>query len=126
VPVTSRVLPAALVGLLVAGAGSFAIGRATAEESDSPDGAKVENVGVPAGVTATPTLRDVGQLPALRPAPSTGGSVAPAPSQSSTPESPAPAAPSPGPAPVAPAPSQPAPAQPAPSEPAPPEPVAPG
>lgn len=73
-PLTSRRLPVAVVVLLVAGGVAFGIGRATAGDNESSDGAGVEKIDVPSGGSDTPALRNVGTLPGLRAAPSPGSS----------------------------------------------------
>jgi hypothetical protein len=92
VRVNSRLTVLAVVGLLVAGAAAFAIGMATASESDSSDPVGVPEIEAPAAVSNTPALRDVGALPDLKePPPSTSGGATATPD--STPSEPAPSEP---------------------------------
>jgi hypothetical protein len=92
VRVTSRVTALAVVGLLVAAGAAFAIGRATAGESESSDPAGVRGIDVPAAVSDTPGLRAVGALPDLKePPPSSSGGATAAPD--SSPSEPAPSEP---------------------------------
>jgi hypothetical protein len=74
VPITSRLVTLAVVGLLLAAGVAFAIGRATASESESSDAGGATEIDVPAAASDTPVLRDVGALPDLRAAPQPSGS----------------------------------------------------
>jgi hypothetical protein len=121
VRVNSGRLALALVGLLVAAGGAFAIGRATATDSEPAAAVGAKAIVVPKGSADVPSLREVGSVPDLRAAPSSGGGAAPSPGSGSTPVAPSQPLPS-EPAPTQPAPSEPAPSEPDPVEPPPPPP----
>jgi hypothetical protein len=118
VRVTSRLVALAVVGLLVAAGVAFAIGRATASESESSGAAGVPEIDVPTAVSDTPVLRDVGGLPDLRAAPPASGSGGAVSTPDSTPSDSIPP-------PAEPPTSEPPTSEPPTSEPPPPDPVAP-
>lgn len=91
-PITSRLVTLAVVGLLVAAGVAFAIGRATASESESSDAGGATEIDVPAAASNTPVLQDVGALPDLRAAPQTSGSGGATATPDSTPSESAPPA----------------------------------
>lgn len=113
--------------VVLCGAVGFAIGSATAGDSETAPVTNVSGIELPSTEVATPGLAPVGQVPALRVSESSGDSEGGAPEaapnpETSTPESsPTPTEPTPEPeAPPPPPPPPPAPA------PAPPPPPAPG
>lgn len=117
---SSRLTVLAVVGLLVAGGAAFAIGMATASESETSDGAGVQEIDAPTAVSDTPALRDVGALPGLKEPPQSGSGGGTAAPEGSTPSE-TPSAPTEPPT-AQPTPSEPVPSEPTPSEPVPPPP----
>lgn len=109
----------ALIGLLVTAGGAFAIGRATATESEPAAAVGAAAIDAPNGPADVPSLREVGGLPDLRAAPPSDGGASSSPGSGSSGSPSSEVTPS-QPLPSEPAPTQPAPSEPAPSEPAPP------